>query len=101
IEKLRGAGIQTGVLVAPVIPAITDHEIPNIIAAAAKAGAQFAGYVMLRLPHGVGPLFEQWLARHFPDRADKVMNRVRDLRGVRVNDPRFGSRMRGEGVFAD
>ncbi len=101
IEKLRRAGIPTGVLVAPVIPAITDHEIPNIVAAAANAGAQFAGYVMLRLPHGVGPLFEDWLARHFPDRAEKVLNRVRDVRGGRLNDPQFGSRMRGEGAFAD
>ena len=101
ISKLRAAGIPVGVLVAPVIPAITDHEIPNIIAAAVDAGAQFAGYVMLRLPHGVGPLFEDWLARHFPDRKEKVLNRVRDVRGGRLNDPQFGSRMRGAGAFAD
>jgi len=101
IETLRQAGIQVGVLVAPVIPALTDHEMPAIIAAAVSSGAQFAGYVALRLPFGVGALFEEWLARHFPDRKEKVLNRVRALRGGRLNDPNFGSRMRGEGIFAD
>jgi DNA repair photolyase len=75
--------------------------MPAILAAAARAGAQSAGYVVLRLPHGVGPLFEEWLARHFPDRKEKVLNRVRALRGGRINDPNFGTRMRGEGIFAD
>lgn len=101
VRALREAGIPAGVMVAPVIPAITDHEIPRIVAAAVEAGAQFAGYVMLRLPHGVGPLFEDWLARHFPDRKEKVLNRVRAVRGGRLNDPRFGTRMRGAGAFAD
>ncbi|HEU0010761.1 MAG TPA: PA0069 family radical SAM protein [Verrucomicrobiae bacterium] len=101
IEALRRAGIQVGVLVAPVIPAVTDHEIPNIISAATAAGARFAGYVTLRLPHGVGRLFEQWLDRHFPDRKEKVLAQVRAMRGGRLNDPRFGSRMRGEGTFAE
>jgi len=101
IEALRRAGIQVGVLVAPVIPAVTDHEIPNIISAATNAGAQFAGYVTLRLPHGVGLLFEDWLERHFPDRKTKVLEQVRAMRGGQLNDPRFGSRMRGEGTFAE
>jgi DNA repair photolyase len=101
IEALRRAGIQVGVLVAPVIPAVTDHEIPNILSAAKDAGAQFAGYVTLRLPHGIGPLFEEWLGRHFPDRKEKVLAQVRAMRGGRLNDPRFGSRMRGEGTFAE
>jgi DNA repair photolyase len=101
IEALSKAGVQVGVLVAPVIPALTDHEMPAIVASAARAGASCAGYVMLRLPHGVGPLFEDWLARHFPDRKEKVLSRVRALRGGRLNDPSFGTRMRGEGVFAD
>src|SRR6266498_4268881 len=101
IQTLREAGIQVGVLVAPVIPALTDHEMPAILAAAVSAGAQFAGYVTLRLPFGLGALFEQWLERHFPERKEKVLNRVRALRGGRLNDPNFGSRMRGEGVFAD
>jgi DNA repair photolyase len=101
IEVLAQAGIPVGVLVAPVIPGLTDHEIPAILAEAARRGARFAGHVSLRLPLGVANLFEQWLARHFPDRKDKVLNRVRAMRGGKLNDPRFGSRMRGEGVLAD
>jgi DNA repair photolyase len=101
IEMLSQAGVPTGVLVAPVIPGLTDHELPSIIAAAVQAGAKAAGYVTLRLPHGVGPLFEQWLTQHFPDRKDKVLHRVRAIRGGQLNDPRFSSRMRGEGIFAE
>ncbi len=101
IEALSAAGIQVGVLVAPVIPALTDHELPAIIAAAVKAGAQFAGYVPLRLPFGVGALFEDWLTRHFPERKDKVLNRIRAIRGGKLNDANFGSRMSGRGVFAE
>jgi DNA repair photolyase len=100
IEALSQAGVQTGVLVAPVIPGLTDHELPSIIAAAAQAGARSTGYVTVRLPHGVGPLFEQWLSQHFPDRKDKVLHRIRAIRGGKLNDPNFGSRMRGEGIFA-
>ena len=101
IEALSKAGIPVGVMTAPIIPALNDHEIPNLIAAAVNAGAQFAGYVTLRLPFGLGPLFEEWLARHFPDRKEKVLNRVRAVRGGKINDPNFGTRMRGEGTFAD
>ncbi len=101
IRKLAEAGIPTGVITAPVVPAINDHEVPELIATAAKAGAQFAGYVVLRLPHGLGPLFEDWLARHFPERREKVLGRLKAIRGGKVNDPRFGSRMRGEGIFAE
>ena len=101
IEALSKAGVPVGVMTAPIIPALNDHEIPNLIAAAVGAGARFAGYVTLRLPFGLGPLFEEWLARHFPDRKEKVLNRVRALRGGRINDPNFGTRMRGEGIFAD
>lgn len=101
IERLASAGIPTGVMVAPVVPAITDHEIPKILEAASAAGAGAAGYVMMRLPGAVAGLFEAWLDEHFPDRKEKVLNRVRDLRGGKLNDPRFGSRMRGEGIFAD
>lgn len=101
IRKLAQAGIPAGVITAPVIPAINDHEIPGLIAAAVEAGAQFAGYVTLRLPHGLGSLFEDWLTRHFPDRREKVLGRLKAIRGGKINDPRFGSRMRGEGIFAD
>jgi DNA repair photolyase len=101
IERLSRAGVPTGVLTAPVIPGLNDHELPSIIAAAAQAGAQSAGYVPLRLPYGLGPLFEQWLTQHFPDRKAKILNRVRALRGGKLNDAKFGARMRGEGIFAE
>ena len=101
LAELTDAGIPTGVLIAPVIPGLTDHEIPQILKRAAAAGAVTAGYVTLRLPLAVAPLFEAWLGRHYPDRRDKILNRVRSLRGEKLNDPRFGSRMRGEGAFAD
>ena len=101
IEALATAGIPTGVMVAPVVPAITDHEMPSILAAAAKAGATSAGFVLLRLPWAVAPLFEQWLDEHYPDRKQKVMNRVRHLRDGKLYDARWGVRQRGEGVFAE
>jgi DNA repair photolyase len=90
-----------GALVAPVIPAINDHEIEHILAAVAQAGARSAAYVMLRLPHEVKDLFREWLAEHHPLRAAHVMSLVNDLRGGRDNDPNFGSRMRGTGPFAE
>ena len=101
IRALAEAGVPVRVLVAPTIPGLTDHEMPSIIQAAAKAGARNAGYVVVRLPHGVGELFANWLEEHFPDRKKKVLNRIREMRGGKLNDPNFGSRMRGEGVFAE
>ena len=101
IRRLVDAGIPTGVMIAPVIPAVTEHEIPKLIEAAAAAGAQFASRVVLRLPHAVAPLFEEWLGRHFPDRREKVLGQLRSMRDGRLNDPDFGSRMRGEGLLAD
>lgn len=101
VRRLAEAGIPTGVNVAPVIPGLTDHEMPRILERAAEAGAVRAGYIVLRLPHGVKELFEEWLERHFPERKEKVLNRLRDLRGGRLNDPRFGFRMRGEGPYAE
>ena len=101
IEAAAAAGVPAGVLVAPVIPGLTDHEIPSILEAAARAGAAFAGFVMLRLPGAVAPLFEEWLARHRPGSKEKILNRIRSLRGGRLNDPRFGDRMRGAGPFAE
>ncbi len=101
LSELARAGVPVGVLVAPVIPGLNDHEIPAILEAAAKAGARCAGYVLLRLPHGLGPLFEQWLRQHYPERCDKVLARLRDMRGGAMYDPRFGSRMKGTGVLAE
>jgi DNA repair photolyase len=100
VTRLAAAGVPVGVMVAPIVPAITDHEIPAILEAAAAAGARAAGYTVMRLPGAVAGLFETWLGRHFPERREKVLNRIRDLRGGRLNDPRFGSRMHGEGIFA-
>jgi DNA repair photolyase len=101
IDELSRAGVPVCAIIAPVIPGLTDHELPNLVAAAAGAGALSAAFVPLRLPLGVGPLFEGWLERHFPDRKEKVLGRVRDLRGGKLNDPRFNSRMRGEGTWAE
>lgn len=101
IEKLSDAGVPVGVMTAPVIPGINDHELPDLLSAAAEAGAGFAAYVPVRLPGAVRPIFEDWLERHLPERKRKVLNRIRSMRGGALNDPRFGSRMRGEGIFAD
>ncbi len=101
VRELNAAGVPTGVMVAPVIPAITDHEMEAILEAAAAAGAQWAGYVLLRLPYEIKDLFRDWLTEHFPDRAAHVMSLIRDMRGGRDNDPRFGSRMRGTGPIAE
>lgn len=100
IRKLADAGVPVGMMVAPVIPGLTDHEIPNLVVAATDAGAKFVGHTVLRLPYAVAPLFEQWLERHFPDRKEKVLHRLRALRGGKLYDARFGQRMTGEGIFA-
>jgi DNA repair photolyase len=101
VEALIEAGVPCHVMVAPVIPSITDHDIEAILAEAAKRGAQGAAWIIVRLPHEVAPLFREWLHTHFPDRADKVMATIRSIRGGRNNDPRFGKRMKPEGVWAD
>jgi DNA repair photolyase len=101
ISVLAEAGIPTAVSIAPVIPGLTDHELPRIVAAAAEAGATAAGYIMLRLPAAVAPLFERWLDAHLPDRKDKVVNRIRGMRRGKMYDSRFGTRGRGEGHFAE
>ena len=101
VEALAKAGVPVGVLVAPVIPALNDHEIPSVLAAAKAAGAGWAGTEILRLPLTVAPIFEQWLERTVPGKKDKVLNRIRAIRSGKLNDSRFGSRMRGKGIFAD
>jgi len=100
IRALIDAGVPTQVNISPIIPAITDPEIEAIMAAAAEAGAIRASYILLRLPFEVAPLFRAWLAAHYPDRAEKVMHIVQDIRGGRDNDPDFFSRMKGRGVWA-
>lgn len=100
IRALAAAGVPCGVMVAPVIPALTDRSLEAILQAAAEAGATMAGWIMLRLPHEVRPLFKDWLAAHVPERAEHVLSLIRQVRGGRENDPRFGSRMSGSGLFA-
>ncbi len=101
IRALARAGVPVGVLIAPVIPGLTDHEIPRLLEAAAGAGARFAGLQMLRLPLAVAGLFQAWLERHFPERKERVLAAIRAVRGGRLNDPRFSARMRGEGRRAE
>ena len=101
IRQLRAAGIPTGVMVAPVIPGLTDHEVPKILGECAESGAQFAGYTIVRLPCAVAPLFEHWLEEHFPDRKEKVLGRIRHLRGNRLNNSQWHTRMTGQGIFAE
>ncbi len=101
IRRLAEAGVPVGVLVAPVIPGLTDHEIPAILTAAKECGAAFASYVMLRLPHAVKDLFQEWLEAHFPDRKNKIIDRILSMRGGRLYDSRFETRGRGEGNFAE
>ena len=101
IEQLSKAGIPTNVLIGPVVPGLTEHEIPAILEACAKAGAESAGYTMLRLPYGVKDLFQTWVREHYPDQADKILNRIRHIRDGKLNNSEFGLRMRGEGFYAD
>ena len=101
IKRLSEAGVPCGVLVAPVIPFLTDSAVEKVLEAAREAGASMAGYVLLRLPYEVKDLFKAWLEEHYPLKASHVMSRVREMRGGKEYDSEFGSRMRGEGEFAD
>jgi DNA repair photolyase len=101
IEMLAKAGVPVGVSVSPIIPFINEPELERILEAAAAAGASSAFSIPVRLPWEVSPLFQDWLQQHFPDRAERVMARIRDMRGGKDNDARFGTRFRGEGVWAD
>ena len=101
IEELASAGIPVGVMMAPIIPGLTDHEIDKLLKAAADAGAQSAGYTIVRLPYGVKELFPTWLETHYPNRKNKVLNLLRGMRNGELNDNRFGKRMGGVGAYAD
>ena len=100
IRRLAAAGIPVGVSVSPVIPFLNEPELERILEAAREAGAQAAFSIVLRLPWEVNPLFQDWLQRHVPERAERIMARVREMRGGRDNDARFGSRMTGQGTWA-
>ena len=101
IRALASAGVPCGVMVAPLIPALTDQLLEHVLEAASNAGATMAGWILLRLPNEVRPLFKEWLAFHYPQRAEHVISIVRQSRGGRENDPNFGSRMTGSGNFVD
>ena len=101
IARLAAAGVPVGVSVSPVIPFVNEPELERVLQAARDAGATRAFSIVLRLPWEVNPLFQHWLQQHFPDRAARVMARLREMRDGRDNDPRFGSRMRGQGVWAE
>lgn len=101
VRALAAEGVPVGVMVAPVIPGLNDHEIPAILRSAARAGATSAGFVLLRLPLTVAPVFEAWLEAHFPDRKEKVLGRIREMRGGKLYDSRWRMRQSGEGVLAE
>jgi DNA repair photolyase len=101
VRDLREAGIPVGILMAPVIPGLNDHEVGDILSESAKAGACSAGYVVLRLPFGLKDLFSNWLEQHYPARKEKVLGRLREARGGQLNDPNFGTRMSGQGEWAE
>jgi DNA repair photolyase len=101
VEQLARAGVPVGVNLGPIIPGLNEHEIPALIAAAADAGARWAGWLLLRLPYAVKDLFAEWLAQHYPDRRDKVLHRIADVRDGRLSETRFGVRHRGTGLYAE
>jgi DNA repair photolyase len=101
VRELAQAGVPVGVMMAPMIPGLTDHEIPAVLGEAASAGARWVGFVPLRLPGAVAGVFTDWAARNFPDRKEKIVNRVSGMRGGKLNDPRFGSRMQGSGPYVE
>lgn len=101
IRELAQAGIPVGVNVAPIIPGLTDHELPKILKACAEAGAKYAGYTLLRLPLAVSPIFQEWLRTHRPEKETKVLEAIKSIRGGKMNVSEFGARMKGQGAFAD
>jgi len=101
IEELSAAGIPVIALTAPLIPGLNDHEIPELLAQAARAGARTAGYTIVRLPYAVAPLFTEWLERHAPGHKDKVLTRIQSMRGGKLYDAKWGERMKGQGIFAE
>lgn len=101
IRELSSRGIQVGTLVAPIVPGLTDHEVLPILEKTKEAGAQFAGYTVLRLPHGLKTMFEEWLKVHYPDRARKVLDQIRSVRDGKLYDSDYGTRMKGTGIFAE
>ena len=101
MKKLSSAGVSVGINAAPVIPGLTDHELPNLLEAGAEAGAKFANYIIVRLPGSVEELFLEWLEQNLPDRKNKILNQIRSIRNGKLSESRFGKRMKGEGTFGE
>jgi DNA repair photolyase len=101
VDQLARGGIPVGVNLGPIIPGLNEHEIPALVAAAANAGARWAGWILLRLPYAVKDLFSEWLAQHYPDRREKVLHRIADVRDGKLSETRFGVRHRGTGLYAE
>jgi DNA repair photolyase len=101
IRALSAAGIPVGVMMAPIIPGLTDHEMKDLLCAAAEAGAGFASYTAVRLPLAVAELFTQWLDRFYPDRKEKILNRIRAIRGGKLNNSQFGERFKAQGIWGE
>lgn len=101
IRELAGAGVPVGVMAAPMIPGLTDHELPNILESARSAGARYAGYIVLRLPHGVKEIFAEWLSDHEPGKKERVLSRIREMRGGKLYNSAWSERMTGTGFFAE
>ena len=101
VEMLAKAGVPVGVMTAPIIPGLNDREIPSVLEAAKSAGAAEAGYTVLRLPHGVKDVFQDWLKLHFPEKLERILGSIRSVRGGKLYNSEFGSRMRGEGPYAE
>ena len=101
IRGLSAAGVPVGLLMAPLIPWVNDREVEAVVSASAQSGAESANYILLRLPLEVAPLFQEWLEAHYPDRAKRVLNTMRESRGGKLYNSRFGERMRGQGPFAE
>jgi DNA repair photolyase len=101
VKALSEAGIPVGVMVVPLISGLNDYEVPSILEAAKEAGAQQVGYTVMRLPYAVKVLFTDWLEKNYPAKKEKILHHIQDIRGGKLNDPRFGTRMKGEGQYAN
>jgi DNA repair photolyase len=101
IEALAKANVPVGIMMGPIVPGLTEHEIPSLLKAVSDAGARSAGYTMMRLPYGVKDLFQSWAAKHYPDRAEKILNRLREMHNGKLYDSNWGTRRRGQGVHAE
>jgi len=101
IAELSKAGVRVGIMVGPIIPGLNDNEVPQILKRGADAGAKFVAHTILRLPYAVAPIFTDWIEKNYPEKANRVMTRIRMIRGGKLNDPNWGTRMTGTGAYAD